>query len=87
MSCKKCASTPSQFHAFRGPIEPLDGARNAKQTERLEWEVRRAMSSILNHPWIQTRGADAVTMRGFICDVDTGQLEEVSYPGPMGTFG
>ena len=22
-SCKKCAATPAQFHAFRGPIEPL----------------------------------------------------------------
>jgi len=87
MSCKKCASTPSQFHAFRGPLEPLDGPRNAKQTERLQWDVRRGMSSILNHPWIPTSGPDAVTVRGFIYDVDTGKLEEVSYPGPMGSIG
>jgi len=86
-SCKKCASMPSAFHAFRGQIEPLDAARGAKQTERLEWDVRRGMSSILNHPWIPTSGPDAVTVRGFIYDVDTGRLEEVSYPGPMGTFG
>ena len=87
MSCKKCASTPSQFHAFRGPLEPLDAPRSAKQTERLEWDVRRGMSAILNHPWIPTSGPDAMTVRGFIYDVDTGKLEEVSYPGPMGSIG
>jgi carbonic anhydrase len=86
-SCKSCAATPSAFHAFRGPIEPLDGPRDAKQTERLTWDVRRGMSSILNHPWIPTSGPDAMTVRGFIYDVDTGKLEEVSYPGPMGSFG
>jgi carbonic anhydrase len=26
-------------------------------------------------------------VRGFIYDVDTGKLEEVSYPGPMGSIG
>jgi hypothetical protein len=31
----------SAFHVFRGPLEPLDGARDAKQTERLDWDVRR----------------------------------------------
>ena len=87
MSCKKCAATPSSFHAFRGSIEPLDGPRDAKQTERLAWDVRRGMSSILNHPWIPTSGPDAVTVRGFIYDVDTGKLEEVSYPGAMGSIG
>jgi carbonic anhydrase len=86
MSCKKCAATPSQFHAFRGALEPLDGARDAKQTERLSWDVRRGISSILNHPWIPTSGPDAITVRGFVYDVDTGKLEEVSYPGPTGSF-
>jgi len=86
-SCRRCASTPSAFHAFRGQLEPLDGPRDAKQMERLSWDVRRGMSSILNHPWIPTSGADAVTVRGFIYDVDTGKLEEVSYPGPMGSIG
>jgi carbonic anhydrase len=86
-SCKKSAAMPSSFHAFRGALEPLDAARSAKQTERLEWDVRRGMSSILNHPWIPTTGPDAVTVRGFIYDVDTGKLEEVSYPGPMGGMG
>jgi carbonic anhydrase len=86
-SCKKHASTPAQFHAFRGPLEPLDAPRSAKQTERLEWDVRRGMSAILNHPWIPTSGPDAMTVRGFIYDVDTGKLEEVSYPGPMGSIG
>ena len=45
------------------------------------------MSAILNHPWIPTSGADAVSVRGFIYDVDTGKLDEVSYPGPMGSIG
>jgi len=87
MSCKKGSCSPSQFHAFRGALEPLDGARDAKQTERLSWDVRRGMSAILNHPWIPTSGPDAMTVRGFIYDVDTGKLEEVSYPGPMGSIG
>jgi carbonic anhydrase len=86
-SPKKSASMPSAFHAFRGPLEPLDGPCDAKQTERLEWDVRRGMSSILNHPWIPTSGSDAVTVRGFIYDVDTGKLAEVSYPGAMGSIG
>lgn len=85
-SCKKSASTPSAFHAFRGPIEPLDSARNAKQTERLAGDVRRGMSAILNHPWLPTLGPDAITVRGFIYDVDSGKLEEVSYPGPMASM-
>ena len=70
-----------------GPLEPLDSPRSDSQMERLSWDVRRGMSTILNHPWIPTSGPDAVTVRGFIYDVDTGKLEEVSYPGPMGTFG
>ena len=86
-SCNTSASMPSSFHAFRGALEPLDAPCDAKQTERLEWDVRRGMSSILNHPWIPTEGPDAVTVRGFIYDVDSGKLSEVSYPGPMGTFG
>ena len=86
-SCKKSASMPSAFHAFRGPIEPLDAPPNPKQSERLAWGVRRGMSSILNHPWIPTGGPDAITVRGFIYDVDSGKLEEVSYPGPMGSIG
>jgi carbonic anhydrase len=86
MSCGKCASTPAQFHAFRGPLEALDAPRSDKQMERLAWDVRRGMSAILNHPWIPTSGPDAVTVRGFIYDLDTGKLEEVSYPGPMGSI-
>jgi carbonic anhydrase len=86
MSCGKCASTPTQFHAFRGPIEALDAPPSAKQNERLEWDVRRGMSSILNHPWIPTAGPDAMTVRGFTYDVDIGKLGEVRYPGPMGSF-
>ena len=84
-SCKKASARPSSFHAFRGQIEPLDSPRDSKNIERLSWDVRRGISSILNHPWIPTSGPDAVTVRGFIYDVDTGKLEEVSYPGPMGS--
>jgi carbonic anhydrase len=87
VSCNKSASTPAQFHAFRGPIEALDAPRSEKSTERLTWDVRRSMSRVLNHPWLPTTGPDAITVRGFIYDVDTGKLEEVSYPGPMGSFG
>ena len=86
-SCKKASAMPSSFHAFRGQIEPLDAPRDSKNIERLSWDVRRGMSSILNHPWLPTSGPDAVTVRGFIYDVDTGKLEEVSYPGPMGSMG
>jgi carbonic anhydrase len=87
MSCKKCAATPSQFHAFRGPLEALDAPRSDTQMERLAWDVRRGMSAIAHHPWLPSSGPDAVTVRGFVYDVDSGKLEEVSYPGPMGTFG
>jgi carbonic anhydrase len=73
--------------AFRGAIEPLDAPRDGKNIERLQWDVRRGMSAIKNHPWLPTSGPDAVTVRGFIYDVDTGRLEEVSYPGPMGSIG
>lgn len=87
VSAGKASSSPTAFHAFRGPIEPLDSPRDSKSTERLQWDVRRGMSTILNHPWLPTSGPDAITVRGFIYDVDTGKLEEVSYPGPMGSIG
>jgi len=83
-SCKKGSSSPTAFHAFRGGLEPLDAPRSAGQMERLAWDVRRGMAAIVSHPWLPTTGADAVTVRGFIYDVDTGALDEVSYPGPMG---
>lgn len=79
--------SPVAFHAFRGPIEPLDSPRDANNWQRLEWDVRRGMSTILNHPWLPKSGPDAVSVRGFIYDVDTGTLEEVAYPGDMGSFG
>jgi len=80
--------SPAQFHAFRGPIEPLDAPVDMQASiERLRWDVRRGMSRILNHPWIPLKGSDAISVRGFVYDVDTGLLEEVPYPGSMGTFG
>lgn len=82
------AIAPAEFHAFRGQIEPVDAPKDAKtNVERLRWDVRRGMSRIINHPWIPTKGADAITVRGFVYDVETGLLEEVAYPGPMGSFG
>jgi len=80
------SASPAAFHAFRGPLEPVDSARNARNTERLEWDVRRGIAAILDHPWLPASGPDAVTVRGFIFDVDTGRLDEVSYPGPMGSI-
>jgi carbonic anhydrase len=80
----KASATPAAFHAFRGDIEPLDAPRDGSNHERLGWDVRRGMSAIQNHPWIPTTGPDAVIVRGFIYDVDTGVLEEVSYPGATG---
>jgi carbonic anhydrase len=87
VACKASSATPAAFHAFRGPLEPLDSPRDETNMERLSWDVRRSMANILNHPWIPTSGPDAVSVRGFIYDVDTGKLEEVSYPGDMGSFG
>ena len=87
VSCKTSSAMPSTFHAFRGQIEALDSPRNDDNTARLEWDVRRGMSSILNHPWIPTSGSDAISVRGFIYDVDTGKLDEVRYPGEMGSIG
>ncbi len=82
-SCKTSSSTPSAFHAFRGEPEPLDSPHSEQSMVRLEWDVRRGMSAILNHPWIPDSGDDAITVRGFIYDVDTGKLEEVCYSGAI----
>jgi hypothetical protein len=41
------------------------------------------------YTWTPTKGPDAVTVRGFIYDVDTGLLTEVfltGAPGEMGPF-
>lgn len=86
-SCHACAAAPEAFHAFRGAIEPLDAPRSAASIERLQWDVRRGIAAIRSHPWIPVTGSDAVTVSGFIYDVDSGKLESVSYPGPMGSFG
>jgi len=82
--CNTAAASPQAFHAFRGSPEPLDSPRNETNIARLSWDVRRGMAKILSHPWIPSSGPDAVTVRGFIYDVDSGRLEEVTYPGPMG---
>ncbi len=87
VSCGASSASPSAFHAFRGPLEPLDAPPAAQSLDRLAWDVRRGMSAILNHPWIPTKGPDAVSVRGFVYDVDTGKLTEVSYPGGMGSIG
>jgi len=84
VSPERSAASPAAFHAFRGGPHPLD-ADDEDARERLRWDVRRGISAILNHPWLPTSGPDAISVRGFIYDVDTGKLEEVSYPGPIGT--
>lgn len=71
------SSSPTSFLAFRGNPEPLDSPADSTNLERLATSVRRSLSSITNHPWIPTSGTDAVTVRGFIYDVDTGRLREV----------
>lgn len=81
------SSSPSSFFAFRGPIEPLDRSHGHEAQERLEWDVRRSIDAIVAHPWLPTSGPDAVSVRGFIYDVDTGLLAEVSHPGPKGSIG
>ena len=78
------AATPAAFHAFRGDLEPLDAPPGPASLERLSWDVRRGISAIVSHPWLPTHGPDAVTVHGFIYDVDTGKLQKVSYPGPLG---
>ncbi len=87
VSPKVAAVSPDAFYAFRGKIEALDAPKDEGSMERLRWDVRRSLSAIMSHPWIPTQGPDAVKVRGFIYDVDTGLLEEVSYPGPMGSVG
>jgi carbonic anhydrase len=77
--CRSVASSsPAAFHAFRGTPEPLDSPPDALNHERLVTSVRRAISSIRHHPWIPIEGDDEVSVRGFIYDVDTGQLQEVT---------
>jgi len=83
----KSAASPHAFHAFRGPLEPLDAAPGDASRSRLEWDVRRGISAILHHPWLPTSGPDAVTVRGFVYDVDTGTLDEVAYQVPLASTG
>lgn len=85
--CACSAAEPEQFHAFRGQLEPLDGATTDQSRQRLAWDVRRSISKVMSHPWLPMSGEDAVTVRGFIYDVDSGKLAEVEYPGPMGPAG
>lgn len=73
------AETPSAFHAFAGAPEPLDSPRDADNIERLAADVRAGIATILDHPWIPTSGEDAVVVRGFVYDVDTGRLEEIAH--------
>ena len=82
----RSSSSPSSFFAFRGALEPLDREHGPEAQQRLEWDVRRSISAIVDHPWIPTSGPDAVSVRGFVYDVDTGLLSEVSYPGTKGSF-
>jgi hypothetical protein len=50
-----------------------------------QWDLRRGMSAILNVPGSRP-APDAVTVCGFVYDVDIGNLDDVSYPGPTGSI-
>ena len=82
----KFSSAPPALPPSRCEIAPLDAPRDPQNSERITWDGRGGMAAIRNHPWLPVSGPDAVTVRGFIYDVDTGKLEEVSYPGTMGSF-
>ena len=73
----------------RFPRPDRAAGRAARREEHGTARVGRAAGNVVDPepPWIPTSGPDAVTVRGFIYDVDTGKLEEVSYPGPMGSIG
>ena len=86
-SCKKCASTPSAFHAFRGPIEPLDAPRSDKQSSASSGTCAGACRRSSTIPGSRRAAPTPITVRGFIYDVDTGKLDEVRYPGAMGSIG
>jgi len=86
-------ANPAHFAAFRGGATPLDSDKNTTDANgnsnftRLQWDVRRGLSRIINHPWTPTTGPDAVRVRGFIYDVDTGLLSEVFLTGAAGELG
>lgn len=73
-SCAGAAHHGARCHTLGVPLRLASG-RDSHTTR------------IPDHPWIPTTWPDAVTVRGFIYDVDTGKLEEVSFRGPMGSFG
>lgn len=85
-SVGKISVSPVAFHAFRGPPEASDSPPNAQNKKRLELSVRSSMLTIINHPWLPNSGPDDLTVRGFIYDVDTVELEEVSYLDAMGSI-
>jgi len=71
------SSSPAAFHALPGDPEPLDSPPDDRNLARLAASVRRSLSIIRNHPWIPDAGPDAISVRGFIYDVDSGRLSEV----------
>jgi carbonic anhydrase len=87
VSPAKGAASPHAFHAFRGPLEPLDAPASPASRARLESDVRRGLSAIRHHPWLPATGPDAVTVRGFVYDVDTGSLDEVAGGLPLAAAG
>ena len=87
VSCHACSVAPAAFHAFHGAPEALDSPPSPESLLRLQRDVRRGISAILNHPWLPTSGPDAVAVHGFIYDVDSGELAPVGYPGPVTATG
>lgn len=75
----KSSSSPASFYPFRGIITPLDQEHGEENQKRLEFDIKRSISAIINHPWIPTEGEDAIIVTGYIYDVDTGKLTQVKY--------
>jgi hypothetical protein len=86
-TCRSPPDTTSRAHhdVHLSSAFSVEG-RKRKPCDKQPNPKMRTLSE-LHHPWIPTHGPDAVTIRGFVYDVDTGKLEEVSSPGPMGCIG
>lgn len=83
----KASASPIAFHAFRFRGQP-DTGRSAQRQEHGASRMGRPTRHVDHtEPSLATHHrARRGTVRGFIHDVDTGRLEEVGYPGPMGSF-
>lgn len=71
---------------FRAELQEATGVAPAFAIESfvdLDSDVRQSILRVRRSEFIPHRDS----VRGFIYDVDTGKLDEVSYPGAMGSIG